>query len=168
MDPSPGALVAPNPRLANLQRAAQYPWTDDGHFVVREASNEWPILAERCYHALDHKRVKFRDVAGRCAVASTGAEVAVVGLCVFAAPEIVIGAVIVIGTVVVAAAITEGLEAYERNASRERARPTTQARLTKEPLAHRTPKPEGSRSGDIFPPTADRLQPAQPEVRAHG
>jgi hypothetical protein len=50
-EPSLGELEDPNPRFANLQRAAQYPWTDDGHCVVREASNEWPILAERCFHA---------------------------------------------------------------------------------------------------------------------
>src|ERR1041384_5578745 len=100
-EPSLGEWEAPNPRLANLQRAAQYPWTDDGHCVVREASNEWPVLAERCFHALDHDRVRFRDVTGRCALASAGAEVAAVGFCVFAAPEIVVGAVIVIGVVVV-------------------------------------------------------------------
>ena len=62
MDPSPGELEDPSPRLANLQRAALYPWTDDGQCVVREASNEWPILAERCFHALDRDRVRFRDV----------------------------------------------------------------------------------------------------------
>ncbi|HZH78827.1 MAG TPA: hypothetical protein VEY88_22550, partial [Archangium sp.] len=43
---------APTLRAANLQRAAQYPWADDGHCVVREASNPWPALAERCFHAL--------------------------------------------------------------------------------------------------------------------
>jgi hypothetical protein len=42
-----------------------------------------------------------------------------VGLCVFASPAVVAGAVIVIGTVVVAVAIKEGLDAYERRASRE-------------------------------------------------
>lgn len=162
-EPSLGELEAPSPRLANLQRAAQYPWTDGGQCVVREASNEWPLLAERCYHALDHKRVKFQDVTGRCAVASTGVEVAAVGLCVFAAPEIVVGAVIVIGAVVVAAAITEGLEAYERNASRERTRPTPQALPTKEPLVNRTPGPEGSRPGDIFPPPPTGSTPRRPE-----
>src|SRR3712207_3389362 len=112
MDPSPGELEDPrpqSPRFANLQRSAQYPWTDDGHCVVREASNEWPVLAERCFHALDHDRVKFRDVAGKCAVASAGAAAATVGvgLCVFASPAVVAGAVIVIGTVVVAVAFKE-------------------------------------------------------------
>jgi hypothetical protein len=85
-----------------------------------------------------------------------------VGLCVFAAPEIVVGAVIVIGAVVVAAAITEGLEAYERNASRERAKPKTQTRPATEPLANRAPKPEGSRSGDIFPPVPTESNPRRP------
>ena len=69
MDPSQGELGDTSPRFANLQRAAQYPWTDDGQCVVREASNEWPILAERCFHALDRDRVRFRDVNKKCAVA---------------------------------------------------------------------------------------------------
>jgi hypothetical protein len=99
--------------------------------VVREASNEWPLLAERCFHALDHDRVKLRDVTRRCAVASAGA--VGVGLCVFAAPEIVVGAVIVIGVVVVAVAIKEELDAYEWNASRERAKPKIQTRPAKNP-----------------------------------
>jgi hypothetical protein len=91
MDPAPGELEDPSPRFANLQRAAQYPWTDDGHCVVREASNEWPILAERCFHALDRDRVRFRDVTGRCAVASAPAAAVPVGvaLCVFASPVVV-------------------------------------------------------------------------------
>jgi hypothetical protein len=39
-----------------LERAAQYPWVDEGACAVREASNEWKILVERCYHALDLAR----------------------------------------------------------------------------------------------------------------
>ena len=31
------------------------------------------LLAERCFYALDHDRVRFRDITGRCAVASAGA-----------------------------------------------------------------------------------------------
>jgi hypothetical protein len=141
-DPSLGEQEHLSPRVANLQRAAQYPWADDGHCVVREASNEWPALAERCFHALDHDRVKFSDVTGRCAVASAGAAAATmgVGLCVFASPAVVVGAVIVIGTVVVAVAIKEGLDAYERRASRERARP--QASNKQEPSANRKPNPK--------------------------
>ena len=75
MDPSPGELEALSPGLANLQRAALYPWTDDGQCVVREASNEWPPLAERCFHALDRDRVRFRDVNKKCAVAYVDAAV---------------------------------------------------------------------------------------------
>jgi hypothetical protein len=165
MDPSPGELEdpsPPSPRLANLQRAALYPWTDDGQCVVREASNEWPILAERCFHALDRDRVRFRDVTKRCAVASAGAAApAAVALCIFAAPEIVAGAVIVIGAVVVAAAIQEGIDAYQRNASRERAKPQAQTRPAKEPLANQAPKPKGSSTGDIFPPPPE-TKPRRP------
>ena len=127
-EPSLGELEAPNPRLANLQRAAQYPWTDNGHCVVREASNAWPVLAERCFHVLDHDRVKFRDVTGRCAVASAGAVAVGVGLCVLAAPEIIAGAIIVTGVVVVAVAIKEEWETYELRASRESAGPNPKNR----------------------------------------
>jgi hypothetical protein len=163
MDPSPGELEAPSPRLTNLQRAALYPWTDEGQCVAREASNEWPILAERCFYALERDRVRFRDVTKRCAVAyADAATPAVVALCIFAAPEIVAGAVIVIGAVVVAAAIQEGIDAYQRHASRERAKLKTQPTPVKEPLANQTPKPKGSPTGDIFPlPTdspTDRLK----------
>jgi Family of unknown function (DUF6310) len=147
--------MLPEPRTANLQRAAQFPWADDGHCVVREASKEWPVLAERCFHALNHDRVKFRDVTGRCAVASAGAAAAGVGLCVFAAPGIVVGAVVVIGAVVVAIAIKEELDAYERSTSRERGKPKAQTRLSneKELSANRKPKPEESPLGkDWLPP----------------
>ncbi|WP_342742384.1 DUF6310 domain-containing protein [Stigmatella aurantiaca] len=57
-----------------------------------------------------------------------------------------------IGAVVVAAAIQEEIDAYQRNAARERAKPTTQTRPAKELLANRAPKPKGSPTGDIFPP----------------
>jgi len=152
MDPSPREWEDPSPRFANLQRAAQYPWTDDGHCVVSEASNEWPILAERCFHALDRDGVRFRDVTGRCAVAYAPATAAAVpmgvALCVFASPVVVTGAVIVIGTVVVvAAAIQEGIDAYQRNASRERAKRKAQTRPASEqkPVAGSKPTPRGSR-----------------------
>src|SRR6218665_811901 len=84
--PSPIEPAARDSRLANLQRAAKLPWTDGGRCAVREASEPWPVLAERCYHALDHERVRFRDITGRCAVASAGAAVGV-GLCVLAAQK---------------------------------------------------------------------------------
>jgi hypothetical protein len=154
-NPSPAERKDPNPRFANLQRAAQYPWTDGGHCVVREASNEWPVLAERCFHALDHDRVRFQDVTGQCAVSSAPAAAATlggIGLCLFASPVVVTGAVIVIGTVVVAVVIKEGLDAYERSASRERAKPKAQTQPAKEPLANRAPQPKGSGTGDFFPP----------------
>jgi hypothetical protein len=154
--------------LANLQRAAQYPWTDDGHCVVREASNEWPVLAERCFHALDHDRVRFRDLTGRCAVASAPAAAAAlggVGLCLFASPAVITGAVIVIGTVVVVAAIQEGIDAYQRNASREHGKPKTQTRPSseQEPVAEREPTPRGLGRDWIPPASSDTTE--RPECR---
>ncbi len=73
-DPGPGEFEDPSPRLANLQRAGLYPWTDDGHCVVREASNEWPILAERCFYALERDRMRLRDVTKkmRCRLSACG------------------------------------------------------------------------------------------------
>jgi hypothetical protein len=166
-EPSLGEMEAPNPRFANLQRAAQYPWTDDGHCVVREASNEWPLLAERCFHALDHDRVRFRDITGKCAVASSAGAAAVgVGLCVFLAPEIIVGAVIIAGVVVVAVVIKEELDAYERSASRERARPKTQTRPSseQEPVADREPTPRGL-GRDWLPPVSSDPMERSPECR---
>ncbi|MDC0710635.1 DUF6310 domain-containing protein [Stigmatella sp. ncwal1] len=159
MDPSPGEFEDPSPRLANLQRAALYPWADDGHCVVREASNEWPILAERCFYALERDRMRFRDVTKKCAVASAPAVAAAVpfalALCVFASPAVVTGTVVVIGAVVVAAAIQEAINTHQRNASRERAKLQTQPTPAEEPLANQTPKPKGSPIGDIFPGPTD-------------
>jgi hypothetical protein len=168
MEPSStGGPVAPDERVANLQRAAQYPWTDDGQCVAREASNEWPVLAERCYHALDTDRVKFRDVTRRCAVASADAAAVGVGLCVFAAPEIVVGAVIVVGVVVVAVTIREELDAYERNASRDRGKPKTPARPSnaKEPVANQTPKPEEPALGRDWLPPISSSPTERPECK---
>jgi hypothetical protein len=78
-----------------------------------------------------------------------------VALCVFAAPVAVTGAVIVIGTVVVAVAIKEGLDAYERNASRERAKRKAQTRKASEqdPVAEREPTPRGL-GRDWLPPVS--------------
>ena len=168
MDPALGELEAPSPRLANLQRAAQYPWTDDGHCVVREASNEWPVLAERCFQALDHDRVMFRDVTGRCAVASAPAAAATlggVGLCLFASPVVVTGVVIVMGTVVVAVVIKEGLDAYERSASRERSKRKAQTRPSseQEPVAIREPTPKGLGRDWLPPVSSDPSE--RPECR---
>ncbi|WP_317987264.1 DUF6310 domain-containing protein [Stigmatella hybrida] len=74
---------------------------------------------------------------------------------------------IVAGVVVVAAVIEEELDAYERRASRERAKAATQTRPVKELSVSRKPKPEGSDSGDIFPPlppaTVERVR--RPECK---
>ncbi|QAT86229.1 hypothetical protein EJ065_4681 [Corallococcus coralloides] len=112
-EPRPRASAARGKRAANLQRAAALPWKDDGRCVVREASQPWPVLVERCYPALDHDRVEFRDTTGRCTVASAAAATVGIGFCVLAAPEIAVGAVIVLGVVVVGVAIQEEWDAYE-------------------------------------------------------
>ncbi|ATB51208.1 DUF6310 domain-containing protein [Corallococcus macrosporus] len=157
---NPQGRAARSQRVANLQRAATLPWADGGRCVVREASNEWAVLVERCYHALDHDRIEFRDVTGRCAVASAGAAAIGLGVCILIAPEIVIGAVIVAGTVAVAVAIKEELDAHRR-ASRERARREAQTRPSnaQERLVRREPTPEPS-AQDWFPPV-----PAEPLER---
>jgi hypothetical protein len=101
-----------NSRLENLKRAAQYPWTDDGACVVRESWGDWRTLIERCYSALDHSRVRFRDVDHRCAVAQVDAATVeeVVAVCILVQPELAVGAVIVLGAVIVAAAIAAEIE----------------------------------------------------------
>ncbi len=85
-----------------------------------------------------------------------------VALCVFASPAVVAGAVIVIGTVVVAVAIKEGLDAYERNASRERAKRKAQTRPSseQEPMATGEPAPRGL-GRDWFPPEPPDLEPSE-------
>ena len=154
--PNPTQPAARDPRLANLQRAATLPWTDGGRCAVQEASEPWPVLAERCYHALDHERVRFRDITGRCAVASAGAAVGV-GLCVLAAPEIVVGAVIVAGVVVVGFAIKEALDAYALDMGHPEVRPAPETRPVPEtapapqkPSPEKRPEPEPK--GPDFPP----------------
>ncbi|MBZ4419947.1 DUF6310 domain-containing protein [Myxococcus sp. RHSTA-1-4] len=151
--PSPKERVPQNPRISNLQRAAELPWRDGGRCVVREASQPWPVLAERCFAALDHDRVRFNDRTGRCAVASAGAAALGIGLCVLAAPEIVVGAVIVVGVVVVGVAIKEALDAYELSGSRsEEVEPVPQTKpAPQEPSANRKLRPEPS-GQDWFPP----------------
>jgi len=90
-------VSAGNRSLENLQRAAKLPWLDDGTCAVREAAGEWRMLAERCYHALDLSRIQFRDVDHRCPVAQTNvaAVQVVVGICLLAALELAVDAVIV-------------------------------------------------------------------------
>lgn len=102
-------------RIANLQRAAQYPWTDYGACAVREAAGPWRTLVERCYQALDLARIQFRDVDHRCGVAQADAATIgqIVGICLLVQPELVVGAVVVVGVVVVAAAIAAELQKKE-------------------------------------------------------
>ncbi|XXF81608.1 DUF6310 domain-containing protein [Myxococcaceae bacterium GXIMD 01537] len=166
--PSPEESAARRPRLANLQRAAGLPWRDGGRCVVREASQPWPVLVERCFQALDHDRIRFRDPTGRCAVASAGAAALGIGVCILAAPELAVGAVIITGVVVVGFALKEALDAYERRASRERARPESQTRPSQqeEPVANRKPKPEPK--GPELPPlvpTETSERERRPECR---
>jgi hypothetical protein len=104
----PASSAAPESRrLANLRRAAQYPWTDEGACAAREAAGEWRTLVERCYSALDLSRIQFRDVGHRCPVAQADAMTleTVVGMCLLVQPELAVGAIIVVGAVVVASAI---------------------------------------------------------------
>lgn len=107
---------APDVRLSTLERAAQYPWTDDGRCAVREASNGWRGLVERCYGALDLQRIRFNDIHHTCGVASVDAATLgpAVGMCLLVQPEILVGAVVVIGVVVIAAAIAEELSTAKR------------------------------------------------------
>jgi len=129
---------------------------DDGRCAVREASGEWAVLVERCFHALDLGRIRFRDVSGKCHVAQAGEATMVLemGLCILAGPEIA-GAVIIIGSaLVVAYAIHEALEAYERSSAPERVKPGVRAPPVggNQPSANRKPVPELEGGGDVFPP----------------
>jgi hypothetical protein len=116
------------------------------------------VLVEQCFHALDHDRIVFHDRTGRCAVASAGAAAVGIGLCVLAAPEIVVGAVVVTGLVVVGFAIKEALDAYELKwADPEDARPAPETRpvaetkpAPQEPSPKQRPKPEPK--GPDIPP----------------
>ncbi len=165
-EPVPKEPAVRNLRVANnLQRAATLPWRDGGRCVVQEANHPWPVLAERCYRALDHDRVEFHDTTGRCAVASAGAAAVGVGLCVLMAPEIVVGAVIVLGVVVVAVAIKEELEAYElRQRYPEEAGATrgTNA-ISQEASSKHKPRREPEPAGQdwqppVPPPTVERTR----------
>ena len=155
--PSPQVRGVRSQRLANLQRAAQLPWTDGGRCVVQEASQPWAMVVERCYPALDQDRVEFHDPTGRCAVASAGAAVGL-GFCVLVAPEIVVGAVVVLGVVVVAVAIQEALEAYElRQLYPEEAGTARGVKASpRETTVKRNPRPEPEPAGQ------DRRPPVPP------
>ncbi|MBZ4370215.1 DUF6310 domain-containing protein [Corallococcus sp. AS-1-6] len=147
-----------SPRIANLQRAAKLPWTDGGQCVVREASQPWPVLVEKCYRALDHDRLEFHDTTGRCSIASADAAAVGIGFCVLAAPEIAVGAVIVLGVVVVGVAIKEALEAYElRHAYPEEAGTSRGAKVaSRDAEAQREPKLKPEPAGQ------DRQPPVPP------
>jgi hypothetical protein len=103
-------------RTANLEHAARLPWTDEGACAVREAAGEWKMLAERCFHVLDHSRIQFRDVDGRCPVANADAATiqGMVGLCLLIQPELAIGAIIIVGVVIVGAAIAAELATVKK------------------------------------------------------
>nr|WP_308809557.1 DUF6310 domain-containing protein [Archangium lansinium] len=115
------------------------------------------MLVERCFQALDHDRIEFHDTTGSCAVASAGAAAVGIGVCVLAAPEIVVGAVIVTGMVVVGFAIKEALDAYELSGDYPEVGPVPETRpvpetqpAPQEPLPKQKPKPEPK--GPDFPP----------------
>ena len=155
--PSPEEPVDGDPRYANLQRAAALPWTDEGRCVVQEASRPWPVLAERCYHALDHDRVEFHDLTGRCSVASAAAATVGFGLCVFMAPEIAVGAVVVTGVVVAGYLLEKALHASELRRGRPETRPVPEPRpvpatktASPKPSPGQKSKPEPK--GPDFPP----------------
>lgn len=167
---TPRAPSARSPRIANLQRAASLPWRDQGNCVVQEASHPWPTVVERCFHALDTRRVRLQDTERRCPVASVGAVTvpAMVGICLLSQPYLVVGAVVVIGVVVAAAAIQEELEAHERSkrALRDGGGPESALR----PVAGVRPTREKERSASPQPATGsqgasrDPLPPYPPRV----
>lgn len=141
-EPCASAQVADSPRIANLRRAATYPWLDEGRCAVQESSQSWDELIRRCYDSLDHGRIRYQDEERICPVASTGAVAvpAMVAVCLLAQP-VAVGAVIIIGTVVVASAIKEELEAYERRASRERPKPEANREPKREPAPEKSTEP---------------------------
>ena len=101
-----GGDGAARTRVANLERAAKLPWTDDGACAVQESSGEWRTLVERCYQALDLSRIRFQDKKHICGVADLDAAAVeeVVGVCLLAQPELAPG-VIIIGAVLVGVTI---------------------------------------------------------------
>jgi len=164
------ARVLPLSRLANLQRAAALPWKDDGRCVVAESSQPWPLIAERCFHALDTRRVRFHDLQRRCPVASADAATlqTMVGVCLLAQPELVVGVVVVIGAVVVAAAIVQAINEYPLKETAHRDA-TTRKKAKGVPVAMPTPTPDPEPSPkavpsplgpDVAPPTPDDEDPA--------
>ncbi|HEX5746143.1 MAG TPA: DUF6310 domain-containing protein [Archangium sp.] len=117
---------------------------------------------ERCYHALDHERVRFRDTTGRCSVASAGAGALGIGLCVLAAPELAVGAVVVVGVVVVGFAISEALEAYEK-----RGRPQVRPPPTL-PVPETRPVPEARPVTETKPAPPELKKKRRPKRKPEG
>ena len=72
-----------NTAIDNLKRAVQLPWKDDGSCVVREALNEWPVVVERCFYALDLQNIRFEASTGKCAF--DAADTTALGKCLLAA-----------------------------------------------------------------------------------
>jgi len=139
---------APPPRIRAAARATGYRRPPRCRAEFRGKPRGGP--------SFNHDRIKFRDVTGRCAVASAGAAAVGVGLCVFAAPEIIVGAIVVTGVVVLAVAIKEEWDAYERGASRERARPEARPR---QPNPKNPPGPKRSPEPFILPnPTPEERE----------
>jgi hypothetical protein len=90
-------------------------------------------------------------------VASSGAAAVGLGVCVLAAPEIVVGAVIVAGVVVVGFALKETLDTYAEKRGRPQVKPVPETRPVPEtapapqkPSPKKRPKPEPR--GPDFPP----------------
>jgi hypothetical protein len=155
--PRPEESRAPDTRLANLQRAAALPWTDDGRCVVQYASGPWATVVERCFHALDTSRVRFQDTERRCPVASADAASLqmMVGMCLLVQPQLAVGVVVVIGAVVVAVAIHEQLKAYElRERQSRKPRPAPVTKPVAEP-ASQAPMEDPAPDPRTSPPRKD-------------
>jgi len=151
--------------LANLRRAVELPWKDDGRCVVAASSNPWRVVVERCFHALDREKVRFRDVQHRCPVASVdAAEVqAMVGFCLLVQPELVVGAVLVVSAFVVAVAIVQAIDAYELRQREEAARKRTTKPPEVKPASEREPTPSpdpkpGPLGPDSIPSSPDSTE----------
>ena len=165
---APKRARAPEPTDRQPPESGRTAVEGGGRCVVREASQPWLVVTERCFHILDHDRVRFNDSTGKCAVASAGAAALGISLCVLAAPEILVGAVIVVGVVVVGVAIKEALDAYElRGSSSEEIEPAPQTQpAPQNPSASRKPKPEPAGRDWVPPmPTEPAERERHPECR---
>ncbi|WP_332468361.1 DUF6310 domain-containing protein [Cystobacter fuscus] len=124
------------------------------------------MLAERCYHALDHDRIEFHDPTGRCAIASAGAAAMGlgVGVCVLAAPEIIVGAVVVAGVVVVGFAIKEALDTYAEKRGRPQVRPPPTLPETR-PVPEARPVPVTRPVPEVKPVPVTKPAPPKPSPK---